>query len=116
MIFSAVRSNDRGKIGFLENYRRINVALTRAQHGLIIIGNAETLSTNEKWQTLISYFRVTGSYVEGVQAAISKIKELCATLHQPQDYVAGIDGAEDESEEAQPEERKQGFNPDEDFM
>ena len=106
MIFSAVRSNDRGKIGFLENYRRINVALTRAQHGLIIIGNAETLSTNEKWQTLISYFRVTGSYVEGVQAAINKIKELCATLHQPQDYVAGIDGAEDESEEAQPEERK----------
>ena len=30
MIFSAVRCNDRGKIGFLDNYRRINVALTRA--------------------------------------------------------------------------------------
>jgi superfamily I DNA and/or RNA helicase len=40
MIFSAVRCNNQGKIGFLENYRRINVALTRAQHGLIIIGNA----------------------------------------------------------------------------
>ncbi len=106
MIFSAVRSNDRGKIGFLENYRRINVALTRAQHGLIIIGNAETLSTNQKWQTLISYFRVTGSYVEGVEAAMKKIKELCATLHQPQDYVAGIDSADDEREEAQPEESK----------
>jgi hypothetical protein len=51
-----------------------------------------------------------------VQAAINKIKELCATLHQSQDYEAGIDGAEDESEESKPEERKQGFNPDEDFM
>ena len=30
MIFSAVRCNNRGKIGFLDNYRRINVALTRA--------------------------------------------------------------------------------------
>ena len=53
MIFSAVRCNNEGKIGFLENRRRINVALTRAQHGLIIVGNKETLSVDTKWKNLI---------------------------------------------------------------
>jgi superfamily I DNA and/or RNA helicase len=76
MIFSAVRSNSQGRIGFLENERRTNVALTRAQHGLIIVGNAETLSSNAKWKTLIAYFEVTGSLVNGFDEAIKKIKEL----------------------------------------
>ncbi len=39
VIFSAVRCNNRGSVGFLDNKRRINVSLTRAKHGLIIIGN-----------------------------------------------------------------------------
>ena len=40
MIFSAVRSNRHGNIGFLKNERRTNVALSRAKHGMIIVGNA----------------------------------------------------------------------------
>ena len=78
MIFSAVRSNNKGKIGFLENQRRTNVALTRAQHGLLIIGNARTLSSDEKWQTLIEFFRIKGTLVKGFIGAIDKIKELAA--------------------------------------
>jgi superfamily I DNA and/or RNA helicase len=39
IVFSAVRCNFAGHIGFLEKENRINVALTRAQHGLIIVGN-----------------------------------------------------------------------------
>jgi regulator of nonsense transcripts 1 len=74
MIFSAVRSNNKGKIGFLENQRRTNVALTRAQHGLLIIGNARTLSSDEKWQTLIEFFRIKGTLVKGFSGAIDKIK------------------------------------------
>ena len=73
MIFSAVRSNKEGKIGFLENMRRTNVALTRAQHGLIIVGDAETLSSHPKWQTLIINFRVKGYLVNGYQEGINKI-------------------------------------------
>ena len=42
-IFSVTRSNDLGKFGFLGEayWRRINVALSRARFGLIIVGDAE---------------------------------------------------------------------------
>jgi regulator of nonsense transcripts 1 len=43
IIFSCVRSNPRKELGFLARPRRINVALTRAKHGMIIVGNADTL-------------------------------------------------------------------------
>ena len=86
MIFSAVRCNDKGKIGFLENYRRINVALTRAQHGLIIIGNANTLSNDPKWQVLITFFRYSGCFVDGEDEALQKIRDLIDKKNQPNDY------------------------------
>lgn len=43
IIFTTVRSNASGDIGFLEDERRLNVALTRAQLGRILIGNEATL-------------------------------------------------------------------------
>jgi hypothetical protein len=48
IIYSLVRSNPRGNIGFLRDPRRINVALSRAKELLIIVGDhhtAETAST-----------------------------------------------------------------------
>ncbi len=49
IIISTVRSNDRKQIGFLVDERRINVSLTRAKHAMIIIGNGDTLGSNEVW-------------------------------------------------------------------
>ncbi|WVO18331.1 hypothetical protein L204_106046 [Cryptococcus depauperatus] len=43
IIFSTVRSNPGGWIGFLGDWRRVNVGLTRARRGLIMIGSKETL-------------------------------------------------------------------------
>eukprot|EP00535_Pseudo-nitzschia_heimii_P001058 CAMPEP_0197188984 /NCGR_PEP_ID=MMETSP1423-20130617/18917_1 /TAXON_ID=476441 /ORGANISM="Pseudo-nitzschia heimii, Strain UNC1101" /LENGTH=959 /DNA_ID=CAMNT_0042640987 /DNA_START=226 /DNA_END=3102 /DNA_ORIENTATION=- len=48
IIFSAVRSNHQGNIGFLSDWRRLNVALTRAKSALIIIGDIDTLAENDK--------------------------------------------------------------------
>lgn len=39
MVFCCVRNNSRKSIGFLEDGRRLNVALTRTRYGLIVIGN-----------------------------------------------------------------------------
>lgn len=43
VIFVTVRCNTRGEIGFLKDLRRMNVALTRAKTGVIVIGNRTTL-------------------------------------------------------------------------
>ena len=80
MIFSSVRCNDKGEIGFLDNRRRINVALTRAQHGLIIVGNKETLSVDKKWKELINIFEEQNCIVNGLDAAIQKIKSLINSI------------------------------------
>ena len=39
VVFSAVRSNDYGAIGFTSDWRRVNVSFTRARRALIVIGN-----------------------------------------------------------------------------
>lgn len=55
IILSTVRSNNYGEMGFLDDYRRMNVALTRAKRGLIVIGHRETLEQSEIWGSWI-YF------------------------------------------------------------
>lgn len=65
IIFSAVRSNRRGRIGFLTDWRRMNVALTRAKNGLIVIGDAETLSEGDKhWKAFVNWCDGMGTFVE----------------------------------------------------
>lgn len=55
IIISNVRSNKNGNIGFLNDLRRLNVAITRAKRKLIIIGNKNTLKTNPTYSKLIQY-------------------------------------------------------------
>lgn len=43
IIISCVRSNSKNAVGFLNDFRRLNVAITRAKSMLLIIGNADTL-------------------------------------------------------------------------
>ena len=54
--------NRNNQIGFLEDMRRMNVALTRAKFVLIIIGNGETLSSNEIWNKLLNHMISKGNY------------------------------------------------------
>jgi AAA domain len=44
IILSCVRSNEHQGIGFLNDPRRLNVALTRAKYGVVILGNPKVLS------------------------------------------------------------------------
>jgi superfamily I DNA and/or RNA helicase len=53
VIINLVRSNKEGIIGFLSDYRRLNVALTRAKRKLIIIGNSSTLRSDSIYDSLI---------------------------------------------------------------
>ena len=52
---SLVRSNDDAQIGFLNDLRRMNVAITRARMKLFIIGNYKTMSANPFYRKLYEY-------------------------------------------------------------
>ncbi|XP_010435549.2 PREDICTED: helicase sen1-like [Camelina sativa] len=65
IIISTVRSNGNGKVGFLNNRQRANVALTRARHCLWVVGNEKTLSLSGSiWAKLISESRTRGCFFD----------------------------------------------------
>ena len=80
IILSCVRSNDHQGIGFLSDGRRLNVALTRAKYGLIVLGNPRVLSRNALWHALLSYFSELGVLVEG---PLHALRSYTAPLSKP---------------------------------
>ena len=59
---SLVRSNAKGEIGFLKDYRRMNVAMTRARKQLIVVGDSATIGKDEFYNTFLEYCEVEGNY------------------------------------------------------
>lgn len=55
IIISLVRANEEGQIGFLNDLRRMNVAITRARMKLIILGDASTLTHHAFYRKLYAY-------------------------------------------------------------
>ena len=53
VLFSAVRSNVMRELGFLRDSRRLNVAITRARRGLIVVGDPKVLKTCRHWSALL---------------------------------------------------------------
>ena len=47
----------RGEIGFLKDYRRLNVAITRAKRGLIVVGDSKTLRNDPLWKSYIKHLK-----------------------------------------------------------
>jgi AAA domain len=56
IILSCVRSNEHQGIGFLSDPRRLNVALTRAKYGVVILGNPKVLSKVRFWHFRPKFF------------------------------------------------------------
>jgi superfamily I DNA and/or RNA helicase len=57
ILISLVRANDRGQIGFLNDLRRMNVAITRARMKLIILGDASTMTQHPFYKRLFNYVK-----------------------------------------------------------
>lgn len=62
IIVSLVRSNDDGDIGFLKDYRRMNVAITRAQQQLFVIGDSATVGADTFFGAFLTYVEQAGVY------------------------------------------------------
>lgn len=59
---SLVRSNTKSEIGFLSDYRRMNVAMTRARKQLVVIGDSATIGNHRFYEAFIAYCEQNGQY------------------------------------------------------
>lgn len=62
VIISLVRSNAEQQIGFLTDYRRMNVAMTRAKKSLYIIGDSSTIGIDPFYNGLLEFIEQIGGY------------------------------------------------------
>jgi ATP-dependent RNA/DNA helicase IGHMBP2 len=59
---SLVRSNDNHEIGFLKDYRRMNVAMTRAKKKLCIVGDSATLANDKFYKAFVDFCESNNAY------------------------------------------------------
>jgi len=76
IIFSSVRSNTTGTVGFLSDWRRLNVAITRARRGLIVVGNINTLANDPHWHAWLTWMGSQGLILDYNDWKTGKLSEL----------------------------------------
>jgi predicted DNA helicase len=63
MVVDLVRSNDAGELGFLQDIRRTNVALTRAQRFLLVLLDGGTLGAHPYYAALLAHAQDSGAWM-----------------------------------------------------
>ena len=62
VIVSLVRSNGKNDIGFLKDYRRFNVAITRAKSQVVVVGDSSTIGKDLFFAGFLDYCESNASY------------------------------------------------------
>ncbi|KAJ3220067.1 hypothetical protein HDU67_006823 [Dinochytrium kinnereticum] len=91
VIISLVRSrsseSDRGTIGFLGVSNRVNVLLSRAQHGLFLVGNSNLLvEKSEIWSQVIDIFGQKDSIGTGLPIFCERHPDISHFISQAQQF------------------------------
>jgi len=70
ILLSLVRSNELGKIGFLQTHNRVCVALSRARKGLYVTGNMDQMAdASSLWNGIIKELKANGQLVDALPLA-----------------------------------------------
>lgn len=82
-IFSCVRASKDKGIGFVADYRRMNVGITRARSSVLVVGSASTLRRDARWQNLVesaekrnALYKVSKPYAEFFSQENLKLMEV----------------------------------------
>ncbi|CCC14423.1 unnamed protein product [Sordaria macrospora k-hell] len=87
IIISLVRSNKKSKVGFLKLKNRINVLLSRVQHGMYLIGNAATFPAVDMWKDV--YRQISARKAAGPSIPLCCPRHPKTLIHctSPEDFV-----------------------------
>lgn len=90
IIASLTRSNPRHDIGFLASPERLNVLLSRARNGLILIGNAlmfiEARKGREAWSKIMNILKADSHIYDGLPVRCERHPDRQAVLSKPTDF------------------------------
>jgi regulator of nonsense transcripts 1 len=84
IVISTVRSSNKTGIGFLNDEKRLNVALTRARFGLIIVGNALSLAKNNFWKSMLYQLSSKRLIYEGT--SLENLRPTLLTFERPDNF------------------------------
>jgi hypothetical protein len=92
VIISLVRNNAAGRIGFLSTPNRANVLLSRAQHGMYIVGNARTFRNARPaggmWAQVIDIMEAQGRVGRALSLCCANHPEEDTSVSSPEDFAA----------------------------
>jgi hypothetical protein len=86
IVVSLVRSNDKRNCGFLKTSNRINVLLSRARHGMYIIGNSDTSRPVPMWAEVLSILERSNNIGTSLALCCPRHKETPIEVSAPDDF------------------------------
>ncbi|KAL2838452.1 hypothetical protein BJY01DRAFT_258037 [Aspergillus pseudoustus] len=86
VIISLVRSNKDNQVGFLRTSNRINVLLSRAKHGMYLIGNSKTYAHVPMWSHVLDMLRMTDSIGPKLSLHCDRHSETDIMVATPEDF------------------------------
>jgi hypothetical protein len=87
VVISLVRSNPQNRCGFLRTSNRINVLLSRAQHGMYIIGNSETCAHVPMWAQVIDILRQSGNIGSQLELQCPRHRDTPLLVSEPDHFL-----------------------------
>ncbi|RPA78403.1 hypothetical protein BJ508DRAFT_228237 [Ascobolus immersus RN42] len=87
IIISLVRSNPKNICGFLKTSNRINVLLSRARHGMYIVGNSETSKHIKMWGDVLNILATDGNIGESLDLTCPRHPEKQIIIKEADDFV-----------------------------
>lgn len=86
IVISLVRSNEERKCGFLKTSNRINVLLSRARHGMYIIGNTHTARSVPMCDKVITILEKNGNTSDTLALCCLRHKDISIEVSKPDDF------------------------------